>query len=151
MKISVKEFEKLQTEELYAILQLRSAVFVLEQQCPYQDLDGKDRNALHIMGYKGPDLVAYTRIFRPGDYAEMASIGRVVVRQTERKYGYGKDIMDASVEAIKTIFKAGEIELSAQLYLKKFYNSLGFQEVGDSYLEDEIPHIRMVNTKKEPH
>lgn len=151
MKIIVKKFDELTTGELYAILQLRCAVFVLEQQCPYQDLDGKDQKALHIMGYKGTELVAYTRIFRPGEYAEMACIGRVVVSQTERKYGYGKEIMIASVDTIKSCFSVGHIELSAQFYLKKFYNSLGFREVGTTYLEDDIPHIRMVNTKKEPH
>lgn len=151
MNITVKKFKELQTEELYAILQLRCAVFVLEQQCPYQDIDGKDQIALHILGYKGADLVAYTRIFQPGDYAEMACIGRVVVKKNERKFGYGKDIMDASIKAVNNFFKAKEIELSAQVYLKKFYNSLGFKEVGVTYLEDDIPHIRMVNTKKEPH
>lgn len=148
MEISIKEFKELRIEELYAILQLRAEVFVLEQNCPYQDLDGKDQAALHIMGHKGNLLVAYTRIFKPGDYAEMACIGRVVVKQNKRKYGYGKDIMTASIKAIHRYFKSTDIELSAQLYLKKFYNSLGFTEIGITYLEDDIPHIRMVKTKK---
>jgi ElaA protein len=148
MDISTKEFKELQTGELYEILQLRAAVFVVEQQCPYQDLDGKDQVAFHVMGYKGKTLVAYTRIFKPGDYAQMACIGRVVVSKDERKYGYGKDIMNASIGVIHQHFKMADIEISAQLYLTKFYNSLGFTEVGSTYMEDDIPHIRMVRTKK---
>ena len=135
MIISVKSFEDLQTEELYDILQLRSAVFVVEQDCVYQDLDGKDTQALHIIGKKQNKAVAYTRIFGPGDYFKEASIGRVVVAQGERKYGYGKQIMEASIKAIKDEYKEDIIKLSAQTYLKNFYTDLGFAAVGEPYLE----------------
>ena len=149
MVIIVKSFEGLQTEELYDILQLRSAVFVVEQDCVYQDLDGKDKKALHVIGKKENRTVAYTRIFGPGDYFKEASIGRVVVAQSERKYGFGKQIMEASIKAIKDEYKEDIIKLSAQTYLKNFYNDLGFVAVGEPYLEDGIPHVAMVKKKKD--
>ena len=144
MNISIKAFEELQTEELYDILQLRSAVFVVEQDCVYQDLDGKDKRALHVIGKKENKVVAYTRIFGPGDYFNEASIGRVVVEQKERKYGYGKQIMEASIKAIQDEYNVDIIKLSAQTYLKNFYTDLGFVSVGEPYLEDGIPHVAMV-------
>jgi ElaA protein len=144
MNVSVKNFEELQTEELYDILQLRSAVFVVEQDCVYQDLDGKDKKAIHVIGKKGIKVVAYTRIFGPGDYFNEASIGRVVVEQSERKYGYGKQIMEASIKAIQDEYNVDIIKLSAQTYLKNFYTDLGFVSVGEPYLEDGIPHVAMV-------
>ncbi|APY08433.1 GNAT family N-acetyltransferase [Winogradskyella sp. J14-2] len=144
LDIQTKTFNQLNTKELYDLLQLRSEVFVVEQDCVYQDIDGKDQKALHILGYRGNKLVAYTRIFQPGDYFEEASIGRVVVKEKERQYGFGYDIMNASIEAIKKHFKTSEIRISAQTYLKKFYNNLGFKEVGEEYLEDGIPHVNMI-------
>lgn len=143
MKIAVKTFEEIKTKELYNILQLRAAVFVVEQNCAYQDLDGKDEKALHIIGSKNGDIVAYTRIFAPGDYTDKACIGRVVVKKNQRAFGYGKDIMIASIDAIRNTFKTSEICLSAQSYLTKFYKELGFSQVGEEYLEDGIPHIMM--------
>jgi ElaA protein len=147
MKIEIKKFQELTSQELYDILQLRSEVFVVEQDCVYQDLDGKDKKALHIIGYKDDKVVAYTRIFRSGDYFHEASIGRVVVKPLERKFGYGVDIMKASIAAVENLFKETTIHLSAQCYLKNFYNSLGFKEVGAEYLEDGIPHIGMTRNK----
>ncbi|WP_047549175.1 GNAT family N-acetyltransferase [Psychroserpens sp. Hel_I_66] len=144
MTIEVKTFDELNTKELYDLLQLRSEVFVVEQDCVYQDIDGKDQKALHVIGFKNENVVAYTRIFKPGDYFEYASIGRVVVSQKERKHKYGYDIMKASVEAIKTNYNVTVIKISAQTYLKRFYNNLEFFEVGEEYLEDGIPHIGMV-------
>lgn len=144
MKISVKSFDELEKEELYDLLQLRSAVFVVEQDCVYQDLDGKDRKALHVIGKKENKVIAYTRIFGPGDYFKEPSIGRVVVAQNERKYGYGKEIMEVSIKAVEKEYKADIIKLSAQTYLKNFYADLGFTSVGEQYLEDGIPHIAMV-------
>ncbi|WP_458628243.1 GNAT family N-acetyltransferase [Winogradskyella sp. PC D3.3] len=146
LKITTKHFNELTTQELYNILQLRSEVFVVEQDCVYQDIDGKDQNALHSLGYDNGILVAYTRIFKPGYYFEEASIGRVVVQQKYRKYKYGYAIMEASIEAIKTYYNATTIKISAQLYLKQFYNNLGFIEVGEDYLEDGIPHINMMKS-----
>lgn len=144
LKTIVKTFKELNTEELYTILQLRSEVFVVEQDCVYQDIDGKDQKALHVLGYKNETIIAYTRIFKPGDYFENASIGRVLVKKSERQFKYGYDIMKASIEAIRSNYNEKTIKISAQKYLKTFYNNLGFNSVGEPYLEDGIPHIAMV-------
>lgn len=144
MKIQIKAFNHLSLQELYTILQLRSEIFVVEQDCVYQDLDGKDEKAFHVLGLKKNRLVAYTRIFEPGYYFDEASIGRVVVRVSERKYGYGYEIMTASIQAIQIHFGTSNIRISAQCYLKRFYNNLNFVEDGEAYLEDGIPHISML-------
>ena len=144
IEIKVKTFQELTTQELYDLLQLRSEVFVVEQDCVYQDIDGKDQNALHVIGYKNENVVAYTRIFKPGYYFDEASIGRVVVKDSERQHKYGYDIMKASVEAIKNHYNVSTIKISAQIYLKRFYNNLEFFEVGEEYLEDGIPHVGMI-------
>jgi len=144
MEVSVKTFNELTTEELYQILRLRSEVFVVEQDCVYQDVDNKDQKALHIMGIKDGEVVAYTRVFEPGDYFDNVSIGRVVVSQSQRKYGLGKQIMQASLAAIDQRFPDKPIEISAQSYLLKFYTELGFNAIGEEYLEDGIPHRRMM-------
>ena len=144
IQIEVKTFDELTTSELYDILQLRSDVFVVEQDCVYLDLDGKDQKALHFIGKKQNKIIAYTRIFKSGDYFDKASIGRVVVLKSERNHQYGYDIMNASVKAIKDYFNETTIQLSAQVYLKQFYNNLGFIEKGEEYLEDGIPHVSMI-------
>jgi ElaA protein len=146
LDIIIKTFNELSTKELYDLLQLRSEVFVVEQDCVYQDIDGKDQKALHVLGYKEDILVAYTRSFKPGDYFKEASIGRVVVKDTERTHKYGYDIMIASIKAIKDYYNERLIKISAQTYLKRFYNNLEFFEVGEEYLEDGIPHIAMIRT-----
>jgi ElaA protein len=137
-------FTDFSINDLYDVLQLRSEVFVVEQDCVYQDIDFKDQNALHVLGYKNDKLVAYSRIFKPGDYFEEASIGRVLVKESERKYGYGHDLMRESIAAIADNFSRNTIHISAQAYLEKFYNSHGFIKNGDGYLEDGIPHIKMI-------
>ncbi|TXG37206.1 GNAT family N-acetyltransferase [Seonamhaeicola maritimus] len=144
LEIKTKTFNELSKQELYDLLQLRSEVFVVEQDCVYQDLDGKDQKALHVLGYKNDDLVAYTRIFKPGDYFNEASIGRVVVAKNQRQFKYGYSIMEASINAIKDCFNESKIKISAQCYLKQFYNNIGFKEVGEEYLEDDIPHVGMI-------
>ncbi len=144
MTIEIKAFNELTLDSLYEVLQLRAEVFVVEQTCPYQDVDGKDQKAMHILGYHKEQLVAYTRVFKPGYYFDNASIGRVVVKENARQYGFGKDIMKASIAFIEDTLDLSTIELSAQTYLKKFYNDLGFKEIGEGYLEDDIPHIRMI-------
>ncbi|WP_298478304.1 GNAT family N-acetyltransferase [uncultured Maribacter sp.] len=144
LEIKTKKFQEFTIEELYAILQLRSEVFIVEQDCVYQDIDNKDQNALHIIGTKNGEVVAYTRIFAPGFYFKDASIGRVVVKESERKYGYGKVIMEASIKAVEENLKETKIHISAQEYLIKFYSSLGFKQVGEGYLEDGIPHVGMI-------
>jgi len=144
LDIITKQFSELSTKELYEILQLRSEVFVVEQDCVYQDIDYKDQKAIHILGYKKNKLIAYTRLFKPGDYFSESSIGRVVVAEKERKYSYGHIIMKHSIEVIKKYFNKTLIKISAQQYLKKFYEKHSFVQEGDSYLEDGIPHIAMV-------
>ncbi|WP_242203287.1 GNAT family N-acetyltransferase [Aestuariivivens insulae] len=146
LHIQTKQFSELTIQELYDILQLRSEVFVVEQDCVYQDVDGKDQKALHVLGYKNENLVAYTRIFKPGLYFKEASIGRVVVAKNERQHKYGYDIMHASIKAVKDYFNETVIKISAQCYLRNFYINLGFVAVGAAYLEDGIPHIAMVKT-----
>lgn len=143
MKFQVKSYQELTKEELYKILQLRSEVFVVEQDCVYQDIDFKDQKALHVIGFKNDKIIAYTRLFKPGDYFENSSIGRVLVDEKERQFGYGHDLMSASIEAIKNHFNENKITISAQKYLIKFYETHQFIQVGEEYLEDGIPHIRM--------
>src|SRR5690606_24351549 len=143
MEIEVKEFEELSTKELYDVLQLRSEVFVVEQDCVYQDIDGKDERALHIMGWEDGILVAYTRCFQAGDYFDEASIGRILVRENYRKLGYGHEITKASIKAIKTKYKADKIKISSQIYLVIFYESHGFKTTADRAMEAAIPHIAM--------
>ena len=144
LSIETKTFQELTTKELYDLLQLRVDVFCVEQNCVYQDLDGKDEKALHVIGKKDNKIIAYTRVFKPGDYFKESSIGRVVVSKDERQHKYGYDIMEASIQAVKDYFNETTIKLSAQTYLRKFYNNLGFKEIGEEYLEDGIPHIAMV-------
>lgn len=146
INIKIKAFKDLSTLELYQVLRLRSEVFVVEQDCVYQDIDGKDEKALHVLGLKENTIIAYSRIFKPGDYFDMASIGRVVVKRSERKYGYGHDIMKASLEATHKVFNETGIKISAQKYLEKFYMQHGFVKQGEEYLEDGIPHICMIKT-----
>jgi ElaA protein len=145
LKWKIKRFDALSTAELYSVLQLRSEVFVVEQNCVYQDIDGKDAKAIHILGEFDKQLVAYARLFKPGDYFDQASIGRVVVKEVFRDRKWGHDLMR---EAIAALADMGEtaITISAQLYLKKFYESHGFAAIGESYLEDDIPHIEMRKT-----
>lgn len=144
MNIKIKTFQELELDELYKILQLRSEVFVVEQDCVYQDIDGKDSKAIHVMGFEGDELVAYTRCFKPGYYFEEASIGRVVVNSKYRKYGFGHDIIKASIDLIENQYHTKNIKLSAQTYLTRFYESHGFVQFGEGYLEDGIPHIAMI-------
>lgn len=143
LEYRIKSYSDLTKDELYALLQLRSEVFVVEQNCVYQDIDGKDPKAFHVLGFKNEVLIAYTRLFKPGDYFEEASIGRVVVKKEERQHSYGHELMEVSIEAIKEHFKEKVVKISAQSYLKSFYNNLGFKEEGEEYLEDGIPHTAM--------
>lgn len=143
MEIFKKKFSDLSLQELYELLQLRSEVFVVEQDCVYQDIDGKDQEALHVLGYDKNKLVAYTRCFPPGKYFQEASIGRVLVRKNTRNRSFGHEVLKASIKAIEESFGSSEIKLSAQVYLTSFYESHGFCKTGEGYLEDGIPHIAM--------
>lgn len=139
----IDKFEDLDINKLYKILHLRADVFVLEQACPYLDVDFKDQKSLHLQGYVGNRLVAYSRLFKPGDYFDEASIGRVVVATDCRKYGYGHQLIEKSIEYCSSLLNESRITISGQLYLKKFYEDHGFVSIGEQYLEDDIPHIRM--------
>lgn len=143
LKFEIKRFNELSALELYSVLQLRSEVFVVEQNCVYQDIDGKDAKAIHLLGNYNGEIVAYVRIFKPGDYFEQASIGRVVVKQMYRDRKWGYNLMKEAIQATQTVFNETKITISAQLYLKKFYENLGFNQTSEMYLEDDIPHIEM--------
>ena len=146
-----KHFDDLTKKELYEILRLRNEVFIVEQNCPYQDLDRKDLKAFHVMGHFTPslsigegDLIAHTRLLPPiVSYAE-ASIGRVVTSPKIRGTGIGKVLMERSMEFLKKEFGDIPIRIGAQKYLQKFYESFGFVREGDEYMEDGIPHIIML-------
>lgn len=142
-KFEIKPFKALSLSELYQILQLRSEVFVVEQNCVYQDIDGKDEKALHLLGVYDGVLVAYARLFQPGDYFEFASIGRVIVKQEYRDKKWGHDLIREAIKGISEQFGTSEITISAQLYLQRFYESHGFVQTSEMYLEDDIPHIEM--------
>ena len=139
-----KKFEELTPSELYSIMQLRNEVFVVEQNCVYQDADNKDLLSYHLMGWNQQKLVAYTRILAPGIAFEEASIGRVVTSPSVRRTGIGFELMNRSISKTTELFGNFPIRIGAQLYLQKFYISLGFEKDSDTYLEDNIPHIEMV-------
>jgi len=142
-EFKIKPFKALSLSELYQVLQLRSKVFVVEQNCVYQDIDGKDEKALHVLGMSGGVLVAYARLFKPGDYFRQASIGRVIVHPAYRDKKWGHALMITAIKAIAEHFSETHTTISAQLYLKRFYESHGFVQTSDIYLEDDIPHIEM--------
>ena len=143
-----KKFEELTPAELYAILKLRSEVFVVEQNCVYLDADGKDAGSYHFCGWLNNELlVAYTRLMPPGSSYKDASIGRVVTAAAHRKEGYGKKLRQRSIKKCFDLFDTPSITIGAQQYLTQFYQDLGFKQVGEPYLEDGIPHIKMTLLK----
>lgn len=140
----IKRFDELTTPELYSLLRLREQVFIIEQTSVYPDLDNKDQKAVHISGFFKDELVAYSRIFKSGDYFDTASIGRVVTDKSYRNLKLGQQLMQLSIKEVKNQFNEDCITISAQCYLIGFYENLGFQSIGERYLEDGIPHIRMI-------
>jgi ElaA protein len=140
----LKKFDDLLPDELYDIMQLRNEVFIVEQNCVYQDADNKDRHSFHLMCRIDEKLVAYTRIIPPRLAYNEPSIGRVVTSPSVRKTGIGRILMEKSIEQLYSLFGTVPVRIGAQLYLKKFYSSLGFEATGDIYLEDNIEHIEMV-------
>jgi ElaA protein len=139
----IKGFEALTAGEVYDILSLRDLVFVVEQHCIYLDADGRDQSAFHLMGFQDGRLVAYCRLFAPGIVYEEASIGRVVTHPSVRRTGLGKELMREAIAWVAKLFDTRVIRISGQLYLKEFYQNLGFEPFGNVYLEDDIPHIAM--------
>ena len=141
-----KYFNDLTTKELYQILQLRNEVFIVEQNCPFQDLDDKDFKCFHLMGFDtdSQKIMAYARIVPAGVSYTEASIGRVVTSPRARGGGIGKVLMEKSIQLLEELYGNVPIRIGAQFYLKKFYESLGFEQCSDDYLEDGIPHIMML-------
>jgi ElaA protein len=142
---STKHFSALTVNELYSILRLRSEVFVVEQNCVFLDMDNNDQIAYHTMGWLGDDLIATTRLFDiDQSYPGYQSIGRVVGSPRHRGIGAGKALMQFSITECERLFGKHPIKIGAQLYLKKFYGELGWEQAGEIYYEDEIEHIPMI-------
>jgi ElaA protein len=141
-----KHFSELTTEELYAILRLRSEVFVVEQNCVFLDMDNKDFVCHHVMGWKEKELVGYSRIVPPGISYGESSIGRIVSLPAARKLGIGRELLTFSIQTLYRLHGKGNIRIGAQYYLKEFYESHGFVQSGEIYSEDGIDHVEMLRT-----
>lgn len=140
-----KPFNKLIPHELYQILRLRSEVFVVEQNCVFLDMDNKDQDCQHFMAWdEANNLLAYTRIVPPGISYDEPSIGRVVTSPAARGLKIGRELMQRSIALTHELYGAQPIKIGAQMYLQKFYESLGFVQSSEMYLEDDIPHIEMI-------
>lgn len=141
---TLKKFDELTVQELYEVLRLRTEVFVVEQNCVFQDMDNKDQHCYHLLGRKNGLLAAYTRIVPTGiSYNDAPSIGRVVTSPQARGEGLGRTLMLESIKELFRVYGKSTIRIGAQLYLKKFYESLGFEQSSDIYDEDGIDHIEM--------
>lgn len=143
----VKSFDELTTTELYEILKARVNVFVVEQNCPYPEIDGYDNQALHLWAEKDGKVLAYARIFDKGIKHSEASLGRVLTDSSFRKLKLGKTLIKFAINTIEARFRTSEIRISAQDYLLKFYSDFGFEDTGKHYLEDDIPHTEMLRSK----
>ncbi|WP_044639832.1 GNAT family N-acetyltransferase [Risungbinella massiliensis] len=141
---SYKTYDELTKEELHMILRERVQVFIVEQECPYQEIDEHDFNSYHLFFEEEGELRAYLRILPPNTRFPEASIGRVIVNKEYRGQGYAKQMMSMAIEFLEKELKVSEIKLMAQLYLQDFYASFGFDVVSDVYNEDNIPHIDMI-------
>jgi len=142
----LKSFVDLTTDELYALLRLRNEVFIVEQNCPFPDLDGKDQLCHHLLGFDevGGTLLAYTRLVPAGVSYGYPSIGRVATALRARRYGKGRELMQRSIQELSRLYGPTAIQIGAQLYLRSFYESFGFVQSGEGYLEDGIDHIPMI-------
>ncbi|MCW8451915.1 GNAT family N-acetyltransferase [Legionella quinlivanii] len=145
MITSIQSFNELSTQDLYDILQLRNAIFIVEQQCPYQDLDYKDQQALHLCIREEETLLAYARIL-PDYEADTLSFGRIVTATVARGQGLGKQLLNNVMDYLQTHFAGKMVHIHAQFYLKRFYESYGFWSEGEPFDEDGIPHILMVRS-----
>jgi ElaA protein len=144
MIFKVKKFSKLSVDELYDLLALRQQIFVVEQTCVYLDADGIDTQCLHLLGFEDNKLMAYARIIPQGVSYKTPAIGRVVIHQKYRGKGYAHILMQKAIEVCIDKMKAKQITISAQMYLKEFYEGIGFKAVGNMYLDCDLPHIKMV-------
>ena len=147
MNLEIKKFEELTGKEIYEVLKVRSEVFVVEQECIYNDLDGKDVDSIHIMLKKEGKIIAYLRVLKAGISYEYPSLGRVLVIKEERGKGLARKLTLYGIDYIMNILKEEKITIGAQEYLKFFYESLGFIGISDVYLEDNIPHLDMTYKK----
>ena len=148
MQWILKKYNDLTLDEFHDILQLRIDVFVVEQNCPYPELDNKDKIAFHLFGKdKNAKLIAYTRIFKPSDYYMEAAFGRVAIHQDFRNQKLGYQLIEQAITQMEQLLGKVPIKIGAQTYLKKFYNSFDFQQIGDEYIEDGIPHIYMIKKR----
>ncbi len=148
MQWILKKFHDLTIDEFHDILQLRINIFVVEQNCPYPELDDKDKIAFHLFGInKENKIIAYTRIFKPGDYYKEAAFGRVAVHQDYRNQKIGFQLVEQSIIETHKLFGNTDIKIGAQTYLNNFYQSFGFHQIGEDYIEDGIPHIHMLINK----
>ena len=141
MQFFVKHFNELTTAELYAILRLREAVFIVEQNCPFPEIDGKDQNAYHLWFEDRGEIVAYARVLDRGVSFETPAVGRVI--SMRRREGLGSLILEEGIRIAREKFSAEAVTLEAQTYAKAFYERAGFIQVSDEFLEDGIPHILM--------
>ncbi len=143
----LKSFDELSNGQLYDLLKLRSEVFVVEQNCVFLDMDDKDQESHHLLGYHHGKLIAYTRLLPAGLSYDVPSIGRVVTSPAARRCGAGKVLMTESIRCCGILFGETPIRIGAQLYLKNFYESFGFHQVSEVYLEDGIEHIYMLRDR----
>lgn len=143
----LKKFDELSPAELYTILKLRSQVFVVEQNCVFLDMDDKDYDSFHLMGWHNHELAAYSRLLPPGKSYKQISIGRIVTSPIFRKRNVGKELLKVSINKCYELFGKEEIKIGAQLYLMDFYNSLDFIQSSDIYDEDGIDHIEMIKAR----
>ncbi len=137
------KFEDLTTDELYEVLKLRVEVFVVEQNCPYPEIDGLDQQSVHLLYKENGKMLAYARLVPEGAKYDVPSIGRVIVREEARGKGLAKQLMEKSIAYITDEWQATAIKLQGQVYLKEFYRSFGFDAISDPYDEDGIPHLDM--------
>ena len=145
MELYIKRFHELTIEELYSILKLRVDVFVVEQNCPYDELDDRDQDAIHVFLKDENGVQAYLRIMDKGIESEYVSIGRVVA--AKRRCGFGSRVLTEGIKAAKEIFNADSIYLEAQTYAKKLYEKHGFHQISGEFSLDGIPHVKMIKTE----
>lgn len=141
MKVISKHYSELTVDELYGILKARAAVFVVEQNCPYQDLDDRDKDAYHIYLEENGEILAYLRVLKAGVVFDCAAIGRVLT--TVRGMGYSTIILNEAIKLAKEVLLSEKIKIEAQTYAKGMYEKLGFVQTSEEFLEDGIPHIEM--------
>ena len=146
MKWQSIKFHQLTTDQLYEILKLRVDIFVVEQTCPYPELDEKDRHeeTIHLLGSDDDNLIAYARLLAPGVSYTDASIGRFAVKESRRHQRLGSQLLDECLQEIKQLWPGSAIRISAQAHLQEFYEKFNFEITSDIYLEDDIPHIEML-------